>query len=161
MPPIPYGSIVITAGASSPLAVVATSTAGLLSGWTSNGQYSSFSDSDQSVQPDYANNRVLVHKPGVYKISFSAQVQADGEQAAEFALYVNGAPVSPAVSAPITFADSRMKQVHFQTIYNSPAPAAGGSVTDSVQIYLLSDDINGNSQDLSIVGATLLVERIG
>jgi hypothetical protein len=155
----PIGSIVIAQNTN--LAISPPTAAAQLTGWTGNGVYSTYDDGDQSVQPDYANSQILVHKPGIYEVTFSAQVQGDGEQPAEFDLYANGLALATPVGAQVTFSDSKIAQVAFgPVIYKALAPGSSGGSTDALTIYMLSDSYASLGVDLTLVSATFTVKRV-
>lgn len=158
--PTPNGTILMTANT----VVNPTSSASQLTGFSTTRPYSSYDDGDQSVQPDPANNRILIHKPGIYEVTFSAHVYADGDYPTEFDIYLNGAALSPNTTNPnisgqANFQASEIRQISITGIIQSVA--ASGSTQDAVSVYMTSLQYTpAVTQQLTIVDGTLKVKRL-
>lgn len=92
---IPFGALHITGGAAT---VALTTTAALMNIWSSaggsNGPSSTYEQGDPAVRPDYANNRILVQAPGIFKVELVIQGDMDSAIDVTAQIYKNGTAYS-------------------------------------------------------------------
>lgn len=175
---IPFASLTISGPGAATLALSTSAAQFTLfaSAGGANGPANTYDDGDPAVKPDYANNRILVEAPGVYKVSGFLTGVVDGAADITIAVAKNGTAVADLTNKQrwgttknthafggllnVTAADNP------GTIATKPDPSssgfagAGGFPKMLVPLTILLT-AGAGTPTITAEGAQFVVERIG